>query len=84
MLVLSDESVHLTSVTPPELSFKVCSGKASGGSCMGELQLPLLSVDRLSLFLQVVESTSLIPPPLQLGLETHISYPFHRIIDLLR
>ena len=50
---------------------------------MGKLQLPFLSIDQLPFLLQRIESASLIPPPLQLGLETYISNPLHRIIDLL-
>ena len=82
--VFSDESVHLTPVAPPESSFEVSSSKAAGGACMGELQLPLLSVDQLALLLQIVKSTGLIPPSLQLGLETHIPDPLHRVVDFLR
>ena len=82
-LVLSDESVHLTPVTPPESSFEVCPSKVLSGSRMGKLQLPLFRVNQLSLSLQIVESTSFIPPPLQLGLETYISYPLHCIVDFL-
>ena len=81
MFVLSDKSVHLTPVTPPESSFKISSCKAAGSTCMDQLQLPLLSVDQLLLFLQVVESAIFIPPPLQLGLETYISDPLHHIVD---
>ena len=49
---------------------------------MGELQLPLLSVDQLPFLRQIVESTSLISPPLQLSLKAYVSDPLHRIIDL--
>ena len=45
MFVLINESIHLTPVAPPEPSFEVSACKASGGACMGKLQLPLLSVD---------------------------------------
>ena len=82
-LVLSDESVHLTPVTPPKPSFKVSSCKAAGSACMGKLQLPFLSIDQLPFLLQRIESASLIPPPLQLGLKTYISNPFHRVVNLL-
>ena len=77
--VLGDESIHLTLVAPPELPFEVSPSKAAGGTCMGELQLPLLSIDQLSLLLQIVKSAGLIPPPLQLGLETYIADPLYRI-----
>ena len=50
---------------------------------MGELQLPLLSIDQLPFLLQIIESASLIPPPLQLGLKTYISNPLHCIVNLL-
>ena len=81
-LVLGDESVHLTPVAPPELPLEVSSCKAAGSTCMGQLQLPLLSINQLLLLRQVIESASLIPPLLQFGLETYIADPFHRVVDL--
>ena len=50
---------------------------------MGKLQLPLFSVNELPLPFQIIKSTGLIPPPLQLGFETYISNPLHCIVDLL-
>ena len=83
-LVFINESIHLTPVAPPEPSFKVGPCKASSGTCMGELQLPLFSVNELPLLLKVSKSTVFIPPPLQLGLDTYIADPLHHVVDLLR
>ena len=81
MFVLINESVHLTPVTPPKSPFEVSACKMVGCTPMSELQLPFFSGELVLLMLDVVKPGVLVPPALQLGLETDVTDPLHRVVD---